>query len=115
MIERVSIRRLASLAYPTLVNKARESLAKDQFIVALFDPEVRIRIKQSRPKTLNEAVMHAVELDAYNKAENKSYTRSTIAQACANGDTSIQTLTSAIEKLRKQNEWVSERFGDYKE
>ncbi|CAG2203561.1 unnamed protein product [Mytilus edulis] len=32
---------------------------------------MRLRIKQSRPKGLNDAVRLAVELEAYNKAENK--------------------------------------------
>ncbi|VDI23601.1 Hypothetical predicted protein [Mytilus galloprovincialis] len=58
-----SIRRLSNLAYPTA--------PLDQFIDALVDSEMRLRIKQSRPKGLNDAVRLAVELEAYNKAENK--------------------------------------------
>ncbi|VDI38718.1 Hypothetical predicted protein, partial [Mytilus galloprovincialis] len=66
-----SIRRLSNLAYPTAPFDVRETLGKEQFIDALVDSEMRLRIKQSRPKGLNDAVRLAVELEAYNKAENK--------------------------------------------
>ncbi|CAG2245062.1 unnamed protein product [Mytilus edulis] len=66
-----SIRRLSNLAYPTAPLDVRETLGKEQFIDALVDSEMRLRIKQSRPKGLNDAVRLAVELEAYNKAENK--------------------------------------------
>ena len=65
------IRRLANLAYPTAPNDVRETLAKEQFIDALIDVDMRLRIKQARPVNLNDAVRHAVELEAFNKAEIK--------------------------------------------
>ena len=65
------IRRLANLAYPTAPNDVRETLAKEQFIDALAVSDMRLRIKQARPSDLNDAVRHAVELDAFNTAETK--------------------------------------------
>ena len=65
------VRRLANLAYPTAPNEVRETLAKEQFIDALIDVDMRLRIKQARPVNLNDAVRHAVELEAFNKAEIK--------------------------------------------
>ena len=65
------IRRLANLAYPTAPNDVRETLAKEQFIDALISADMRLRIKQARPTNLNDAVRHAVELEAFNKAEIK--------------------------------------------
>jgi hypothetical protein len=44
-------------------------LAKEQFIDALIDVDMRLGIKQARPVSLNDAVRHAVELEAFNKAE----------------------------------------------
>ncbi|CAC5410999.1 unnamed protein product [Mytilus coruscus] len=41
--------------------------AKEQFIDALEDSEMRLRIKQSRPKGLNDAIRFAVELEATTK------------------------------------------------
>lgn len=63
------IRRLTYLAYPTAPTDVRETLAKEQFIDALVCSDIRLRIKQARPLSLNDAVRHAVELEAYNRAE----------------------------------------------
>ncbi|CAC5404356.1 unnamed protein product [Mytilus coruscus] len=67
-----SVRRLSNLAYPTAPLELRDTLAKEQFIDALEDSEMRLRIKQSRPKGLNDAIRFAVELEAYNKAESRT-------------------------------------------
>ena len=64
-----SVRRLTNLAYPTAPYDVRETLAKEQFLDALIDSDMRLRIKQARPRDLNEAIRHAVELEAYAKAE----------------------------------------------
>ena len=63
--------RLTNLAYPTAPADLRETLAKEQFIDALVSSDMRLRIKQARPTSLNMAVRHAVELEAFNKAERK--------------------------------------------
>jgi hypothetical protein len=47
----------------------RETLAKEQFIDSLIDGDMRLRIKQAKPINLNDAIRHAVELEAFNKAE----------------------------------------------
>ena len=65
------IRRLTNLAYPTVPADVKETLAKDHFIDALLDSDLRLRIKQARPRSLNDAVRHSVELEAYVKAEKK--------------------------------------------
>ncbi|CAC5367965.1 unnamed protein product [Mytilus coruscus] len=67
-----SVRRLSNLAYPTAPLELRDTLAKEQFLDALLDSEMRLRIKQSRPKGLNDAIRLAVELEAYNTAESKT-------------------------------------------
>ncbi|XP_071153837.1 uncharacterized protein [Mytilus edulis] len=121
-----SIRRLSNLAYPTAPLDVRETLGKEQFIDALVDSEMRLRIKQSRPKGLNDAVRLAVELEAYNKAENnmregRGYLRQTnnddelsrgekitnsdspnkdIASWMQTMEKSLSTLTTEIAKLK---------------
>ncbi|CAC5379627.1 unnamed protein product [Mytilus coruscus] len=77
-----SIRRLINQAYPTVPEDVRDTLAKQYFIEALADSEMRIRIKQSRPHGLNDALRVAVELETYNRAEKqliggRSYLRQT--------------------------------------
>ena len=44
-------------------------MAKEQLIDALIDVDMRLGIKQARPVNLSDAVRHAVELEAINKAE----------------------------------------------
>ena len=66
-----AIRRLVNQAYPTAPGDVRETLAKDQFIDALKDQEIRIKIKQSRPSNLNSAVQLAVELESYYRTEQQ--------------------------------------------
>jgi hypothetical protein len=74
-----SIRRLANLAYPKAPAEVRETLALEQFLNSLPNPDMRIRIKQVRPKDLNDAVRHAVEFEAYLRADeqrdHKAYQR----------------------------------------
>ena len=55
------IRRLTNLAYPTATVDLKEILAKEQFIDAIKDSDMRLRIKQARPTDLNDEVRHAVE------------------------------------------------------
>jgi hypothetical protein len=59
-----SIRRLANLAYPTATAEIWKMLSKDQFVDALVDSEMRIRIKQARPRNLNDIIQLALELEA---------------------------------------------------
>ena len=47
-----SLRRLVSRAYPEAVPDLQESLAKDQFIDALEDREMRMKLRESGLKTL---------------------------------------------------------------
>ena len=49
----------------------QETLAKEQFIDALHSSDMRVRVKQTRPSDLNDAVRHTVELEEYNRVEKK--------------------------------------------
>lgn len=70
-----AIQRLANMAYPTATFEFRDTLARDHFVDALDNSEMRIRIKQSRPRSLNDAVILAVELEAHQRAKMKCYAR----------------------------------------
>ena len=63
------IRRLAHLAYQTAPKEVTEMIANDQFADALIDFDMRPRIQQPRPKSLNEAIRLAVEIEAFRRAE----------------------------------------------
>ena len=55
-----SIRRHTNLTYPTSPGDVRDTLAEEQFIDALVDSDMRLKIKQARPLILNDAIRHAV-------------------------------------------------------
>jgi hypothetical protein len=63
------IRRLVNLAYPTAPDNVREILAIEQFLDGLHNSDMRLKIKQSRPTSFNDAIQRAVELEAFYKAE----------------------------------------------
>ena len=63
------IRRLTNLAYPKAPCDVRDTLAKEQFIDSLVNSEMRLKIKQAGSVDLNDAVRHAVELEAFYRAE----------------------------------------------
>ena len=58
-------RRLTRQTFP---EATRETLAKNHFIDALPDADVRWRIQQTRPKSLKDALTTAVELEAFQTA-----------------------------------------------
>ncbi|XP_033761565.1 uncharacterized protein LOC117343329 [Pecten maximus] len=101
-----AIRRLTYLAYPTAPNDLQETLAKEHFIDALHDSEMRVRIKQSRPRTFNETVQLAVELEAYNKSEKKHHTRAAVVEDENKQDQTdnITALSKSLKKLQEDME-----------
>ena len=66
-----SVRRLSKLAYPDAKSDLQEALARDHFIDALADSDLRWGIYQTRPKCLNDAVKTAIEFETFRKAENQ--------------------------------------------
>jgi len=65
------IERLARLAYPNADLSMLEVLGKDQFIDALPQEDMRLRIRQMRPSSLREALEHALELESYELASQQ--------------------------------------------
>lgn len=65
------ITRLIARAYPDAPHHLRDTLAKDHFIDAVVDPDMRYRIQVAKPRSLDDAVMEAVQLDALHEAEKQ--------------------------------------------
>ena len=57
--------RLSRLSYPDAPSTIQDVLARDQFIDALPDDEMRLRLKQERPSTLRKALEIALELESF--------------------------------------------------
>ena len=66
-----AIRRLARQAFPGVPSDIRDTLAQDHFVDALGDADMRWKVHQSRPKTLDEAMTIAVELEAFIAADRQ--------------------------------------------
>ena len=54
--------RLVRLAYPGATSQMLELLAKDQFIDSLTDPDMKLKVRQSRPESIQETISAALEL-----------------------------------------------------
>ena len=65
------MRRLVQRAYPTFTEAAMEEIAVEKFINALGDAAMRLSVHQSHPTRLEQAVEHAMQLDAWSQAEQK--------------------------------------------
>ena len=107
------VRRLTNLAYPTVPADVKETLAKDHFIDALLDSDLRLRIKQARPRSLNDAVRHAVELEAYVKAESKLTESKGVLKSVSTEDKGHERTTDddkGTYRFHGDNEARDERF-----
>ena len=59
------IEKLAQLAYPTSPTTMLKLLARDQYIDAVQDGDMRLRLMQAHPKRLHETLQSALELEAF--------------------------------------------------
>ena len=66
------IERLTRLAYPDAAEPMIAVLAKDQFINSLPEEDMWLRIRQSRPGNLRQALEAALELESYVAASRRS-------------------------------------------
>ena len=58
------MKHLARLAYPDAAVDMLDILTKDQFIDELPDEDLRLRLRQNKPGTLQQAVEEALELES---------------------------------------------------
>ena len=65
------VERLFRLAYPDPAPGMINVLAKDQFIDAITDENIRLHIRQSKPTSLREALEHALILESYHLANRQ--------------------------------------------
>ena len=63
------IKKLTRCAYPGAPSSVTDILALDQFIDALPDPDMRLRIREARPKNINDAEILAVRFETFKQAD----------------------------------------------
>ena len=115
------IRRLVNLAYPTVPADVKETLAKDHFIDALAISDIRLRIKQARPKNLNEAVRNAIELEAFLKTEQRlggvNSSLRAVGQETTRGELAeeLKVLNDTVLSLQKSTTSIIEELKELKQ
>ena len=99
------ILRLTTLAYPKADPSLIKSLAMGFFVDVISDAEMRLKIQQTRPKDLKEAVKVAVELEAFDRAERQrrgqKYARQTDVQTEWNSE--LKQLVERMNEDRKKD------------
>ena len=106
------VERLVRLAYPDASESMVQVLAKDQFIDSLCDEDMRLRILQSKPSILRDALQTALELESFqiasrHKVHNVREVRSQpsekptkhVSFADQNNTGLLQELLTAIQTL----------------
>ena len=64
-----AIKKLTRQAYPRADTNMTNTLALDHFIDAIPDKEMKLRIREARPRNIEEAEMFAVRLETYKLAD----------------------------------------------
>ena len=97
------IERLTRLAYPEAAETMVTVLAKDQFIDALPDEDMRLRIRQSRPPSLRQALETALELESYSLASRraKPVREVHLEEGSHRQDGSTDAETNVLQQLEK--------------
>ena len=96
-----SIRRDVVDAYPAVCTQAQDELALDFFIGAIKDRDIRVAIRRGRPKSLNEALALAIEIEAIDQAEGIVKTRR-LTCAVTSRDDIVENLTDRLQRLETQ-------------
>ena len=67
----MAVRTLASRAFPKMAVDQRDLLAQDQFIDVLNEDSFRLRVRRSKPTSLDDAIRVALEFEAIDTAEQR--------------------------------------------
>jgi len=99
------IRRFMALAFDDVESKAREKLACDYFINALNDADLAMKVRERNPKTLDDALYAAEQIEVWlkdtqrMKQEEKPQQRNkNVRSAVANNDEIVDRLKDYIDR-----------------
>jgi len=112
-----TIQRLVSLAYPGCPPEIRDRLAKDHFLGAVQDENLKLEIWRHHPSSLQEAIRVGVEWEAFLRAGVR---QKPVSSACRDYEeaedksednanrTVIAKLEEKVEELIRQNKKLAE-------
>lgn len=97
------LRILADRAFPELQDEAREKLSLDRYLSQIENSQIAFNVRQQRPKTLNDAVAHTLELESYLKEKPPKVAApvvpAEVAAVRTQQDTIVEMLRSLTERL----------------
>ncbi len=81
---------------------------------ALVSSDMRLRIKQARPGDLNDAVRHAVELEAFNRAERRHLEGQGYMRSASEKEDQPNHLENDVKMLQKTVSNLCQSFEEWK-
>ena len=99
------IRRLVRDANPGVPLDIRENMAKDSFLDALNDRELELAVFQSQPKTMQDALKTAIEIEAFHRSRDRRLPLRSLKETKCVNDTenvTVQELQVRIAKLEEE-------------
>lgn len=92
-----SIKKLTRLTYPTTDQSMLNILSIDQFIDALPDPDMRLRLREARPRDINEAEIFAIRQETHRMADAQ---RSPSFQITYPNENNFQSLREELHAIK---------------
>ena len=99
-----NLRVLADRAFPELQEEAREKLSLDRFLGEMTNQQVAFAVRQRKPKTLDDAVAHTLELESYLKGKSAAVVsvvdeQAEVAAIQARQDPIMEVLQSLVQHM----------------
>lgn len=96
------IRNMAGLAYQDLDPLAQERFSVQHFIDAIHDVDDRMRLRRDKPRTLDEALLTACELEAFRMVDTGLMTSKPKLRSVENFNNETSQLAHQVEELTQQ-------------
>ena len=102
-----------------MLNSVRDELCRDQFLDALEDREFRVKVRQLRPKFLDEAVTLASEVEAIEQSEDRKQTKAVYVNnpeevLAVNGDETNRIFERSFHIIEQNTEVMKEMLSAMK-
>ena len=101
------VRRLVNNAYPNFPLQAKEEISIERFLDALDCAEIRLAIHQQHPKTLDDAIEHGLQLEAWRQADNQKHGKVQIR--VVEDDVQVRLLNDLKTQVEELKKTASER------
>ena len=96
------IRSMSNLAYQDLPQEAQERFAVQHFIDAIRDPDDRLRLRRDKPKTIDEALSLACELEAFRLLDSHYIPATPKIRTVDDPKMDITSMDIEMKQLRQQ-------------